>query len=113
MKTRRICAGTLYREGRLVELGRLSWRKVLTIHWRGIEEWCQPFQCETETQLVLLVAARLRMAGLALVRVEIGERSAESGDYQRIWCEVARLYRPHDRAVRVNRMRQEWQQVEG
>ena len=104
--TRRICVGTVCRDLHMVENGRLrSWR-CLSVRWRGLVDWCQPWQFEDERQLRAVIEIRLAGAGLLLMGpVELEPFC----DFERIYCVVARRGRPHDRAVRVNRMLQGWQ----
>jgi hypothetical protein len=107
MRTRNLCIGTVYRDGLLVEYGQLRSRKCLSVNWRGQTSVFQAFQFLDERQLVDAVRGRLAMAGLRLLQVEI-KREAGRGDHEPIRCMVGRLYRPHSRAVQVNRMWQSW-----
>jgi len=101
---RRICIGTVYRDGFAVVRGSLSWQRCLSVNWRGEMDWCQPWQFADERLLQKAVRLRLQLAGLRGVKFEI--RRAEHGEYDRVECVVERLRRPHERAVRINRM---WQ----
>jgi hypothetical protein len=108
MRTRRICVGTVYRDGFLIRNGSLTSRRCLSIQWRGLEDWCQPCQVDDEVVLRGVVGHRLALAGLGLVDLTLG-----AGRYASLDCTVRRLHAPHRRAVRVNQMRQRWAKGNG
>jgi len=103
--TRRICVGTVYRDGHLVQHGQLRSHKCLSVQWRGMTNWCQPWQFGDDRELWAAVSHRLRLAGLRLVALAVAENKRV---YEPIVCEVRRLRVPHERVVALNRMWQEW-----
>jgi len=103
-RLRRICVGTVYRDGHLVQNGQLRSHKCLSVQWRGMTDWCQPWQFGDDRELWGAVSHRLRLAGLRLVSLAVDNKRA----YEPMVCEVRRLGVPHERVVALNRMWQEW-----
>jgi len=104
-RTRQICIGTVFCDGHLVQNGQLRPHKCMSVNWRGMTDWCQPWQFGDYRELWEAVSHRLRLAGLKLVSMAVGDNKRA---YEPIMCEVRRLKVPHERAVAVNRMWQEW-----
>jgi hypothetical protein len=105
--TRRICVGTVYRDGHLVQNGQLRTHKCMSVQWRGMTDWCQPHQAEDMHDLAAIVRQRLWMAGLRMLNLALRPVDG-TADYSKIICVVSPGGRGCERARRVNRMRQSW-----
>jgi hypothetical protein len=108
MRRRRICLGMLCHDAAAIANGRLTSHRCLEVVWRGLTDWCQPFQFADMAGLQAVARLRLEMAGLKLVSLSLAP--AHQG-YSSLLCEVERLGTPHARAVELNqrlaRLRQE------
>ncbi len=99
--------GLVSRGGYFCRFGTLSSdRCQYNLVWRGVEDWCQPWQFRHPESVWAAADTRLKQAGLRLVALatELG-----SPDHPlRLLAEVARTHQPHARAVRRHRQLAEW-----
>jgi hypothetical protein len=93
--TRWITIGTVYRPGHFIYCGSLTSQQIeYGITWHaGREDWCQPFQFESEEGLRWAVERRLAFAGLRLVSWDLKTDRADyqwPDEYRRLHVTVAR-----------------------
>ena len=119
LRTRTICVGSVYRDGKLIVGGQLTSHKCLSVQRRGVGMPLQPCQFETEKDMwagsrtSASQGKRLGMAGLGLVGGKgwlvtrsVAERRPRIAGYEWAMCDVCRLHRPCSRAGA-------WAEVEG
>jgi hypothetical protein len=95
MTTRWICIGTLRRGGQILRWGG-SWSPcAVSINWRGLTSWCQPWQFEEWPGLWWAVERRLGFAGLQ--PLAYASRPPNTGEFQELWVEVRRRQRTFPR----------------
>ena len=89
MRTRWICIGRLHYGGPIFLFGGGWQRCEVSIHWRGRQDWCQPWQFPDWAGLEWAVGRRLAIAGLAPLAYA-SRLTAEARDYPALWVKVER-----------------------